>query len=77
MEETQTKRIYYTNTPLAYDYETTKTIEIIGIDTKGNTYRKVEIPERIAEYQIGRYNSCMCYCSTDDKELVDYLLSLK
>jgi hypothetical protein len=62
------QEITYTTAPEAYDSFGTKTLAIIGTDSRGNSVRKVASQARHAEWQRGRYGSGL-YMVADEAEL--------
>ena len=74
----ESKNIYYTNAPEAYDYEYVKTIKVIGKTKRGDAVRMIDIdtsPYRV-DYQIGRYRSLMSNWVTQDFDEAKYFMSV-
>jgi hypothetical protein len=68
--------ITYTTAPTDYDWFGTKTVALVGVDSRGKTIRKVSGPSSRVEAQRGRYASGlhMAVDETEWQKLVDYKL---
>ena len=63
----------HTAAPYVYDGFSTKTLEVVGRDKKGNDVRKIAVKRRDYTWQTQRYDSGLCAFTNERMTLEDYV----